>query len=247
MQNQNQKYLLFFIIAIGLFLRLVWVSDMEWKEDEKWMYNKAHEAADANQFPAVGMRSGGGIVNPGMSVGVYAIIAKFTDDPLEMNWVVQIINVLSVLGFLLFAMLKVKEDEREIWLLGITLAAVSPLAVLFSRKIWAQDLLPILSFIIILSNSYRGKGWAAFVWGLTGALIGQIHMSGFFFAAGLLVFTALHDYYNKIKFRWTYWIAGSLIGGITIIPWIQFLIRVNVNTRNCLYLPKIYDRFSIRS
>ena len=223
-RNKNQKYVLFFIIAIGLFLRLVWVSDMEWKDDEQWMYKKAHEAAAAGQLPAAGMRSGGGIVNPGMSIGVFAFIAKFTDDPLEMNRVVQVLNIFSVLGFLLFVFLKVKGDEREIWLLGITLAAISPLAVLFSRKIWAQDLLPGLSFLIILANSYRNKGWGAFVWGLAGALIGQVHMSGFFFAAGLFVFTVLHDYYNKIKFRWICWIAGSIIGSISIIPWIQFML-----------------------
>ncbi len=224
LKERSQRYLLFFVIAIGLFLRLVWVSDMEWKDDEQWMYAKAHEVAASGHLPAAGMRSGGGIVNPGMSVGVFAVIAKFTADPLEMNRVVQIINILSVLGFLLFIFLKVEADERQTWLFGIALAAVSPLAVLFSRKIWAQDLLPILSFIIILSNSYRSKGWGAFLWGLAGALIGQVHMSGFFFAAGLFVFTVLHDHYNKINFRWMYWIAGSVIGSITIVPWIHFML-----------------------
>ncbi|OFX32744.1 MAG: hypothetical protein A2X08_06775 [Bacteroidetes bacterium GWA2_32_17] len=206
-------------------MRLIWTDDMEWKGDEKQMYDMAHEAADKFVLPATGMGSGGGIVNPGMSVGVFAIIAAFTNDPLAMDKTVQIINVISILCFLLFVFLKIDPKEKEIWLAGIALAAVSPLAVLFSRKIWAQDLLPIFSFFIILTNFYRSKGWSAFLWGLTGAIIGQVHMSGFFFAFGLFVFSLVHDYYNKIRFRWKYWIAGSLIGSISLVPWISFLIN----------------------
>ena len=171
-----KKYFIFIIIVFGLFMRLIWTDDMEWKGDEKQMYDMAHEAADKFVLPATGMGSGGGIVNPGMSVGVFAIIAAFTNDPLAMDKTVQIINVISILCFLLFVFLKIDPKEKEIWLAGIALAAVSPLAVLFSRKIWAQDLLPIFSFFIILTNFYRSKGWSAFLWGLTGAIIGQVHM-----------------------------------------------------------------------
>jgi hypothetical protein len=221
----RQAFVLFAIIAFGLFLRLVWIGDMEWKDDEQWMFKNAHAVAASGHFPDAGMRSGGGIVNPGMSVAIFALVALFTDHPLEMNRVVQIINIVAILCFLFFVFKRVEEPERETWFLGIALAAVSPLAVLFSRKIWAQDMLPILSFIIILAHSYRGKRWGAFLWGLAGALIGQVHMSGFFFAAGLFVFTLLHDHYNKIKFRWFYWLLGSAIGSITIVPWISFLLH----------------------
>src|SRR5258708_10062796 len=95
------KFRLFYyiIIAGGIALRLVWVSDMEWKDDEIWMYTKAHEVAKSGTFPAVGMSSGGGIVNPGISVGAFAVIALFTDDPLSMDRVVQILNVAALLCF----------------------------------------------------------------------------------------------------------------------------------------------------
>jgi hypothetical protein len=198
---------------------------MEWKDDEKIMYTMAHKAVDEGTFPVAGMRSGGGIVNLGMSVGVFAFIAMITKDPVSMNRVVQSLNVLSILCFLIFVFLKVEKAEREIWLFGIALAAISPLAVIFSRKIWAQDILPIISFIVILSNAYRGKKWGAFLWGLSGALIGQIHMSGFFFAGGLFIFTLLYDHFNNIKFKWAYWLAGSFIGSLTLIPWILFMLN----------------------
>jgi len=225
--NLSRKTNLFFyiIIAIGLILRLVWPADMEWKDDEKILYTMAHQAVESGTMPAAGMRSGCGIVNPGMSVGAFAVIAAFTTDPVAMNQVVQLLNVIAILCFLLFVYLKVGKQEKEIWLAGIALAAISPLAVLFSRKIWAQDILPIISFLIILTNAYRGKAWGAFLWGLSGALIGQIHMSGFFFAGGLFIFTLVHDHINNIKFRWGYWLAGSFLGSLTLIPWILFMLH----------------------
>ncbi len=208
---------------------------MEWKADEQWMYEKAHKVASEKKFPDAGMQSGGGIVNPGMSVAAFAVIAEFTKDPLEMGRAVQLINVLSILFFLLFILYKVEEKEKKVWLAGLALASVSPLAVLFSRKIWAQDLLPLLSFVIVFAHANRDKRTGAFVWGLAGALIGQIHMSGFFFAAGLFVFSIVHDYYNKIKFRWTYWITGSIIGSISIVPWIDFILHNPQITRQSFW------------
>jgi hypothetical protein len=225
MDGMKKEYYFYIIIALGLFMRLIWTSDMEWKGDENQMYTMAHESINMGAFPKVGMESGGGIVNPGMSVGVFALIAAFTNNPIAMDRVVQVINVISILCFLFFIFQKIEAKERNIWLFGITLAAVSPLAVLFSRKIWAQDLLPFFSFLLIFSNSYRNKGWGAFIWGLAGALIGQIHMSGFFLALGLFVFTLVHDHYNKIKIRWVYWLVGSIIGSISLVPWISFLIN----------------------
>jgi hypothetical protein len=215
----------FTIIALGLCLRLIWPSDMEWKEDEKDMYAMAHKAVDTGTLPAAGMRSGGGLVNPGLSVAPFALFAMYSNDPVAMNRMVQLTNVLAVCCFLLFILLKLNGREQQLWLSGLALAAVSPLAVLFSRKIWAQDMLPIFSFLVIVTNYHRHKRWGAFLWGLSGAIIGQIHMSGFFYAAGIFVITVLHDHYKGIRFRWLYWIAGSVIGSVTIFTWIIFILH----------------------
>jgi len=223
--NLKKNYLVYLIILMGLILRLIFPSDMEWKGDEQWMYEQAQLTAKTHVFPDAGMESGGGLVNPGMSLAVFAAIAEFTHNPVQMNHVVMIVNVVAILCFLLFALFKIPEGERSVWLWGIALASVSPLAVLFSRKIWAQDLLPMLSFIIILTNNYRRKPWGAFIWGLSGALIGQIHMSGFFFAAGLFLFTVIYDYYNGIKFRWLWWLLGSAIGSVPIYFWIHYIMQ----------------------
>ena len=219
------RYFIFFCLAAGIFLRLNWLNDMEWKADEQWMFTQAHEIAKSGNLPSVGMQSGGGIVNPGMSVMAFAAIACFTDNALSMNRVVQLINILSILLFLLFILKFINKEEKKTWLYGLALAAVSPLAVLFARKIWAQDLLPLLSFIVILGNYFRLKKWGAFLWGIAGALIGQIHMSGFFYAAGIFVFTYFYDRFNKINFRWLPWLLGTIAGSMTLVPWLIYMLH----------------------
>ena len=212
------------VVLFGLIMRLNWAVDMEWKDDEKIMYNLAHEIAATGKLPVTGMMSGGGIVNPGLSVGVFAFIATFTNDPVSMARAVQHINVIAILLFLLFIVIKVPAEEKRIWFWGIALACVSPLAVLFSRKIWAQDLLPLFCFLLILGNAYRKQKWGAFLWGLASVIIGQVHMSGFFLAAGIAIFSLLYDLYNKERIRWLFFIPGCLAGGIGLLPWLSYIL-----------------------
>ncbi|MFC2111565.1 hypothetical protein ACFLQ5_03855, partial [Bacteroidota bacterium] len=224
------NYIFIFIILIGVVLRFIWAADMEWKTDEKWMFEKAQEIIKTGEWRLVGMRSGGGIVNPGMSLWIFTVFSLFTSDPIIMVRVVMAVNVLAILGFLFFIYKRVESSQKEIWLWGLALAAVSPLAVLFARKVWAQDVLPLFTFLVILGNSYRHKRWGAFIWGLCGALLGQFHMSGFFFAFGLFAFSLIQDYYNKGKFKWQYWIAGSIIGSISMLPWLSLMFDSDQST-----------------
>ncbi len=221
--RSNWVFLVF--IAIGLFLRLVWVNDMEWKTDEQWMYNQSIEAARTGHWFSIGMEKvGGGVVNPGLSVDIFTAMAYFVHSPTAMACMVQWTNVIAIICFFLFILYKIEKEQRDIWLWGLALASVSPLAVLFSRKIWAQDMLPIFCFLVVFCNAYRRKGWGAFLWGLVGALIGQIHMSGFFFAFGLAIFTIFYDYRNKQPFKWVYWLLGSVIGSLGLIPWVVYIL-----------------------
>jgi hypothetical protein len=204
-------------------MRLVWVEDMEWKDDEKIMYNLAKETAHAGGFPSVGMMSGGGVVNPGLSVALFSWIFLVTDGPAGMARAVQISNVLAILLLLYFIWHKLPQKERKDWYFAIALGAVSPLAVLFSRKIWAQDLLPLFTVFLLFAMSTRDKRTGAFFYGLLALLIGQIHMSGFFLAAGFMTFGFLYDIYHKNKIQWLWWIVGGLAGLIPLIPWLQYI------------------------
>src|ERR1035437_8578398 len=161
--------------------------------------------------------------NPGLNVWIFTALSFFCSTPIGMARGVELLNIIALLGMVLFVFKKVNESERKIWLWGLALAAVSPLAVIFSRKIWEQDTIVFFSMLTIVGNAYRTKRGGAFIWGLAGALIGQIHMSGFFYTLGMFVFTIIYDVITKTKSRWLWWIIGSIIGGLGLIPWITYI------------------------
>src|SRR6185503_8598725 len=94
------------------------------------------------------------------------------------------------LGFALFGTTRAfTAPARQLWFAGLALMSVNPIAIVLARKIWAQSLLPIFTVATLAAHAGR-RSWAgAFIWGLVGALSGQIHMSGFFLQAALVLFT----------------------------------------------------------
>ena len=203
----------------------MWPADMEWKGDEQWMVARAISVAHDGVLPWFGMGSGVNILNPGFSIWPFALFARFAEDPVGMVQWVQWSNVIALWAFFWLIIRAVPAESRSAWLWGLALFAVNPLAVLYSRKLWAQDILPIFGVAILWGHFYRRTRIGAFAWGLAGALIGQVHMSGFFFAFALALGTLIRDgRRGELRAtRWMYWIAGSLIGGAILLPWISAL------------------------
>ena len=224
-----EKYFILSCLMIGSVLRLIWVGDMEWKVDEQDMYVVSQRVANgAIAWPDLGMASGGGMRNPGFSMWLFSAIAFFAKSPIAMVYWVMASNVVAIWLFYFFIKIHVPKAEQKVWQYGLATASVSILAVLFSRKLWAQDILPIFSFFIIASYAYRKNLVAAFSWGVFGALIGQIHMSGFFFAFGLVAYTLYVDIKNKqfgnLLKSWMGWFFGSVVGSLSLLPWLKYML-----------------------
>jgi hypothetical protein len=213
------------LVCLGSGLRLAWVSDMEWKLDEKWMFDKAQRVArGSDDWPWVGMPSGVGLENPGLSLWPFALLARLTHDPVTMAQAVATLNVLALWGFMLWVLRTWPREDRELGLWGIALFAISPLPILFARKIWAQDLLPVLLLPWLWAHARRATPAGAVGFGLLGALLGQLHMSGFFVAAALFAVTVRHD---GRRFPWLAWLAGSACGALLLLPWLRFVLSVD--------------------
>jgi hypothetical protein len=219
-------------LVVGSALRFIWPADMEWKADEIWMFDAARAIADGREpWPWVGMMNSAGFPNPGLSVWFFALLAAQAKTPVALVRWVQVLNVVALWMAFYLAFWRVKDpQERAIWLNGLALAAVSPVAILFSRKIWAQDVLPIVAVLFWVAHACRNRRWGAGAWGLIGALIGQIHMSGFFLAAGVWVWTL----YAQLRspqmgaspvrsVRWSWWLGGTLLGVLPMLPWLRLV------------------------
>jgi hypothetical protein len=208
---------------------MAWPVDMEWKADEQLMFRWASAVGVTEPWPSQGMQSGVRIPNPPLSVWVFVPLARAAGDPVVLAQIVQVVNVLALFGFAFLGTLPaIPEQMRRVWFAGLALEAVNPLAVSLSRKIWAQSLLPAFALAIFSGHAFRRSRTGAFVWGLSGMLAGQVHMSGFFLSAVLAIWTWLSERRladNRIRTRWLFWFAGSLIAAIPLLPWLSSLMQ----------------------
>ena len=137
----------------------------------------------------------------------------------------QIVNIAALLLLVGFAFRHVRREEREAWLWAAALVAVNPLAVLFHRKIWPPCVLPLLTLAMLYGWWYRQRRGAAFVWGFVGICLGQIHMAGFFFAAGFVLWALVFDRPWSERVAWRSWLLGSVLGSLPMLPWLVHLLN----------------------
>ncbi len=238
------------ILLIGIVLRTIWVEDMEYKKDERDIAGYALGQPGYEKYPWVGVISGVGIPNPGLSVWVNEAAASVLplQTPIDIARWIQFLSILALFGLVVFAAKIVPPDERNFWFWGIALMAVNPIAVLLARKIWSPSIYPIWSLAFFWAWWMRQSWWGAFLWGMIGMLLGQIHMSGFFLAAALWSWTlffgpALLNPPFLRRPTWLLpWSLGSALGALPLIPWVYFLFK-NISRTESRFNPMMIFQF----
>jgi hypothetical protein len=213
------------VIAAGIAFRLVWLDDVEYKADEVWTLQHVQAFWRTGELPLVGMPASVGTPNAGLSIWVFIALSALVpiDTPLPLTRAVELMNVAAILLLLGFVLRGVARREREPWLWSVALASVNPFAVGFSRKIWPPDLLLLFTVSMLAGWWHRRRWWGGFLWGVLGALLGQIQLVGFLFAAMFVLCTVLLD---RRSVRWVAWFAGSVLGSLPMLPWLAELLTI---------------------
>lgn len=212
---------------LGSLLRWIWVEDMEYKSDERVMFRYALHLDDTPLFPWIGMETSAGIANPGMSVWIFqapAILLGFK-NPIELNRWVQSLNICALIFLIFFIFKCVPPESREVWIWAAIFMSLNPMAILFSRKLWAQCVLTPFNIGFIAAWWMRDRKWGAFFWGLLGLALGQIHISGLFLTASVFLWTVFFGKrISQLKpVRWRFWMAGTALGMIGVIQWLRLV------------------------
>ena len=210
-------------LAAGALLRFVWVGDVEYKDDEDQLFHYSQSVPAADLWPAIGTTSGvREIRHPALGIWTFAVLARafHLRTPPDVTRSVQALSLVALGLLFWFAWRVVPASERDVWLWTAALAAVNFAAVLYARKIWIPNLLPVFATVILIAWWHRETRAGAFIWGLMGTLIGQIQMSGFFHAAAVVIGTVL---FARTNVRWRAWLAGSAWGVIPALPWLSYL------------------------
>jgi hypothetical protein len=208
-------------LVVGVLLRTVDYRDMEYKGDERWTFEQTQTAGITEPVPLFGMETSVSVKHPGGSIWVFLALARLTGvtSPEGLGLVCMVANSLALVLLAVFAFVCVPRAERESWLWAVALAAVNPIHVLLHRKIWPPSIMPVFVVLFLFAWWYRRRPIGAFAWGLIGALIGNIYPASIFLAAGFAAWAWLRD---RAAVRWRYWLAGSLIGALALMPWLVY-------------------------
>lgn len=210
------NYRLLLVLALAALVRLGWPAITEFKADEARLLALALDMAELKSFPLRGIGSSVGVPNFPMSVWLYALPLFVWKHPYAATLFVGGLNTAAV-----YACYRI---TRRYWgetaaLAAALFFAASPWAVIYSRKIWAQDLLP------LLVTGYIGSALAAFVdrrrWFLALhllllAIIVQIHFSAI--ALLPLTFLLFILFWRRARAAWKEIVLGGCAALATAVP-----------------------------
>lgn len=134
--TRRDLLLLIIIMLIAGWMRLGRGDIVEYFHDDAMLSTLALAMVDGESFPLTGILSSTGIPNPPTSVYVMVIPFSLSSDP---NVAILFVMILNVLGVGLLWLVAHRYFGRRVGIVSGLIYAISPWAVLFSRKIWAQD------------------------------------------------------------------------------------------------------------
>ncbi len=152
-----------FILIVGAVLRFSNLDSSEFWYDEATLSTLAQNMAAGKALPLLGITSSARIPNPPTSVYLLAIPYFVSKNPLV---AVGFVVLLNVIGIGLLWLIAQRYFGPLVAFVGGLLYAVSPWAVIYGRKIWAQDMhtpLILASFLLALCGFVEGKRWAQVV------------------------------------------------------------------------------------
>src|SRR4051812_25511029 len=144
-------------IALGITLRLVWPEDIEYKGDERWIFERTQTALAGGPWPWIGQLTSMLLPHPGMSVWIFILLGWVLDARTapQLALGVQLLNAVAILGWMAFARFALPQGVRRTWYWAAALWAVNPVAVILERKIWQPSITPIFVIAFIAAWWHR--------------------------------------------------------------------------------------------
>lgn len=232
------------ILLVAAYFRLNSLNYMEFKFDEAFASNQALQFSRGYEFPLVGLKSSMGAFNPPIFIYLLALPMLITSNPIFATGFIALLNIAAV--FLCYIFTKILFG-RKTALMASLLYAVNPWAVLFSRKIWAQDMLPlfVILFMFSLWKLVEGNNLKYIIpMFIFLTILLQLHMSAIAFIFFLLIILLMNRPLLPVK-KLT---IGVLILLILFLPYGVFELRNNFyNTKQFLDYTKKESHFTPQS
>lgn len=226
-----------FIFLSAATFRLTNLDLVEFKGDEAINLYLAARPTFGYSFPPGSTVSSIGLLNPPFLNYLLYPITQINSDPQFVSSFISFINCLTIV---LFYLIIKHYYQQPTALIASLLLAFCPWAIVFSRKIWPQDLT--LPFFTLLFLSYqkirrdkKESWWLVYV--ITSLFLIQLHQVNLFFIGLLTLFLLL----SKTKLNLVYIGTGLILGFIPLLPYFIYLIN-NLTNPEVFLVAK--ERFS---
>lgn len=212
-----ELFLIICILVIAGFFRIAYPQLAEFKGDECRVAVNALKLARGEDFPCIGLPSSKNISMPPFFIYLIAIPYLFFNDTVIATAFVGLLNTLAV--FVCYLLCR-RFFDKGIAIISTLLFAFSPWAVLLSRKLWPQDVLPIFNIIFVyclylVLKKPKSKA-------ILPAILILAIMPGFHLIAVTVFATFMIAIIFVLpKINWRYFILGVVLGVVIYFPYLR--------------------------
>lgn len=225
------------VLILGAGLRLAALDAMEFKGDERESLMLAQQFlterpwATDHHFPIYGLISSNGVGNAPLFTWLIAGLWLLAPSPLGVTRLIAAINVVALVPLWWWARRRMSKWRA---VATVAIVAFSPFYVLYSRKIWAPDVMlaSLLTLLWAIEWWRDGRPWRALaLFLLSVLLVGQLHQSGPIALLLLPIAVGIQwalDRRAGVSHRWpritpTEGLVLAALIGINLFLWVPYL------------------------
>lgn len=215
--------LLLVVLLLAAYLRMGQPGITEFKRDEANLSLLALDFATGGELPLLGIGSSVGFPNAPANVILLALPYALDHSPLLATRFISLLNVIAV-G--LVYVLARRYTGPVPALFAALLMAANPWGVAFSRKIWAQNMLPpfvLLSLLAGLAGFVDGRRWGQWVFAPLLVITGQIHYGAFVIVPAMLMLPVQ----GRRHLTRAFW-GGVVVAVLLVLPFALGLHRADL-------------------
>jgi hypothetical protein len=224
--DRRELWLVMAILLLATILRVGWPTLTEFKFSEARLEALALELTREGRLPLLGVPSSAGFDHSPISVYLYIPAFLFTANPIPATIFGGLVNVAAV-ALCWWLARRWAGGGRWAALVSALLFAVSPWAVVFSRKIWQVAFVPLLTLAFVgfmvsalveepVLRSSQARKWHLSLALVLYALLVQVHPSAVSLALAILLWLIV--FWRKVKVGPL--LAGAVGGALTAIPFL---------------------------
>jgi len=207
-----------FIIGAAVFLRFGRLDLIEFKSDEANALQRAMDIVNNRTLPGIGLMSSVHVQNPPLFIYLLVPVVALCAN---LAFITSFIASMGTAAVVVCWHIGRKYYSAATGLVAAALFAVAPWAVVFSRKIWAQDFVPLFATLtlwalhaLVLGRDRRAVFWVV----LLPLCVIQVHFSGLALTAAVCCILLL----LRPEFDWRVAGGGAAVALVLLVPYLHY-------------------------